>query len=132
MRGTPLSFQESDHFRKAMRIHTRRPIILIPLVLAVLYAAYLAAGYWLVPALIRAQATDLVATRLAHKALSLGEISFNPFILEADIRDLALADTRAPAAPLVSVRRLVVNASAGSLFRLSPSLDLLVIEEPRI
>lgn len=115
-----------------MRIHPRRPVVLIPLVLTLLYAVYLAAGHWLVPALIRAQATDFVATRLAHKALALGEIGFNPFTMEAEIRDLAVTDTRSPAPPLVAVRRLLVNVSAGSIFRLSPSLDLLTIEEPRI
>ncbi len=115
-----------------MRVHLRRPIVFVPLALALLYAAYVAGGYLLVPALIRAQAQAFVAERLTGKTLSLGEVSFNPFTLEADIADLAVRDTRMPAAPLLAARRLVLNVSAGSIFRLSPSLDLLAIEGPRI
>jgi hypothetical protein len=115
-----------------MRSILRRPLILIPLILAGLFLAYLAAGYWLAPRLIRSSAQDWVATKLQHKTLALGDIHFNPFNLTLDMANIAVADTRAPAEPLVSVRHLGVNISARTLFTFKPKLDSVTVDAPAI
>ena len=96
----------------------RNWLILIPVLLALAVGLYAATGFWLVPTLIRSQATDYVATEL-HKSLSLGEIRFNPFTFELDMRDIAIADQsrRAGRRPIVALRRLYLDFQASSLWR---------------
>jgi hypothetical protein len=54
---------------------------------ALALACYAAAGFWLVPRLIRSQASDYVRGELG-KQLSLGEIRTNPFTFELEVKDL--------------------------------------------
>ena len=77
----------------------RRPLILIPLLLALLLAAYVAAGFWWAPRLIRSAAQDYVATNLPGKVLGLGAIRVNPLRLTLDIENIAIGDA-APATPI--------------------------------
>src|SRR5687767_42767 len=93
----------------------RNWLILIPVLLALAVGLYAATGFWLVPTLIRSQATDYVATEL-HKSLSLGEIRFNPFTFELDMRDIAIADP-GRRRPIVALRRLYLDFQASSLWR---------------
>ena len=83
-------------------------------VAALLLAAYAAAGFLLVPYVARSQIERFVAETL-HRKVSLGDISFNPFTLEASIGELKL--TEADGAPLLSFRHLRVNAEMASLWR---------------
>ena len=56
-------------------------------VIAGLVLLYTLAGFFLVPYVARTQLTKYV-TETLHRQLSLGEIRFNPYTLEARIRDL--------------------------------------------
>lgn len=109
----------------------RRPLILIPLLLALLLAAYVAAGFWWAPRLIRSAAQDYVATNLPGKVLGLGAIRVNPLRLTLDIENIAIGDA-APATPMVAVRHVGVNVSASSLWHMSPRLDAVTIDAPVI
>lgn len=89
----------------------------IPALLALAVGLYAIGGFWLVPKLIRSQATDYVRTEL-KKSLTLGEIKFNPFRFELDMRDIAVADPRERAGkPLVALRHLFVNFQVSSLWK---------------
>src|SRR4051812_44551651 len=81
---------------------------------ALVLAGYAAAGFFIVPRVARSQIEAFVDETL-HRRISLGEIEFNPFTLEANIADLKL--TEADGAPLVAFRRLRVNAELASLWR---------------
>ena len=62
------------------------------LVLAGVFLAYTAAGFWLVPWLVKSQAREYVATTY-QRELTIGEVRFNPFTLALDIRSVALPDS---------------------------------------
>ncbi|MBS0281634.1 MAG: hypothetical protein JSR25_10770, partial [Proteobacteria bacterium] len=59
--------------------------------LVLLFIAYLLAGYFLVPGLIRSQAVAWVGTNL-DKKLALGEIKFDPLRFTVDVGDIAIPD----------------------------------------
>ena len=61
--------------------------------LVLLFVAYLLAGYFLVPNLIRSQATAWVQTNL-DKKLALGEIKFDPLRFTVDVGDIAIPDAQ--------------------------------------
>src|SRR5580765_4853010 len=81
---------------------------------ALLLAAYAAAGFFLVPRVARSQIEGFV-TETLHRRISIGDIRFNPFTLEASIAELKL--TEADGAPLLAFGRLRVNAEIASLWR---------------
>jgi|GEM_PF-7040159 len=68
------------------------------LLIALLFAGYVVAGYTLVPGLIRSQAIRWADEKL-NKRLALGEVRFDPFWLAVDINDIALP-AEAPSARL--------------------------------
>ncbi|HZU62377.1 MAG TPA: DUF748 domain-containing protein, partial [Novosphingobium sp.] len=82
---------------------------ILPLAALGLMLAWLAAGTWLAPVLIRSMATDWVATRL-HKQLALGAIHFDPLRFTLDIDRIAIAD-RAGARPMVALGHLGVGVA---------------------
>jgi uncharacterized protein involved in outer membrane biogenesis len=82
-------------------------------VAALLLAAYAAAGFFLVPRVARSQIESFVAETL-HRRISIGDIRFNPFTLEASIAELKL--TEADGAPLLAFGHLRVNAEVASLW----------------
>ena len=61
----------------------------VGLAVALLFGAYVVAGYTIVPGIIRSQAVKWADEKL-HKQLALGEIRFDPFRLAVDIEDIAL------------------------------------------
>lgn len=94
--------------------------------LAVLFAAYLLAGFYLAPRLIRSQAVTWVQTNL-NKSLALGEIKVNPLTFKVDINDIAIP---APDHPMVAVGHLRVGFSPLSLVQEAYRLTELRIDRP--
>lgn len=103
---------------------------LVPWVAAAvgLFCVYLLAGYFLLPRIIRWQATEWVQTKL-HKTLTLGEIKVNPFGLKIDISDIALPG---PATPMVAVGHLHVDFAVLSLFQSAYGFDEIRIDRPYV
>jgi hypothetical protein len=110
----------------------RRLLVLIPLALALLFGGLALAGYALLPGLVRSQGDDWVETNLPGKVLTMGDISFAPLSLTLEIKDLAIADSKAPQRPLVAIRDLVIDTSISSLWNLSPRLDAVTVNTPVI
>jgi uncharacterized protein involved in outer membrane biogenesis len=96
---------------------------------ALLLAAYAAAGFFLVPYVARSQIESVVAETLQRK-ISLGDIRFNPFTLEASIADLKFSE--ADGAPLLAFRHLRVNAEVASLWRRGVVLKELELQAPDV
>lgn len=97
--------------------------------LAGLLLLYTLAGFFLVPNIARAQLEKHVTGTL-HRQLSIGEITFNPFTLQAQIHDFKLAE--ADGAPLVGFRHLLVNATLASIWQRAVSLQEVRIDAPAI
>jgi hypothetical protein len=94
--------------------------------LAVLFAAYLLAGFYLVPGLVRSTATNWVRTNL-DKPIALGEIKFNPLTFTLDVDEIALPDTRAP---MVAVGHVRVGFSILSLFQKAYRFSEVTLDQP--
>ncbi len=86
----------------------------------------------MLPGLAGDKAKSWVAENLQNKALALGEVTFDPWSLTLVFKDVKLADTGAPARPLVMVKALTVDLSPSSLWALHPRLDALTIDAPAI
>jgi hypothetical protein len=98
-------------------------------ILAGLAGLYVAAGFLLVPRLLRSELVGLTA-RDFGRTLSVGDVSFNPFTWTLDIRDFSFPD--ADGRPMISFGRLEVAVGFASVRRLAPSLNDIVLESPRI
>src|SRR5579863_348775 len=96
----------------------RRWLVILA-VLAGLVGLYAAAGFLLVPRLLRSELVQLTAKDFG-RTLSIGDVSFNPFTWTLDIADLSLPD--ADGQPMISFSRLEVAVSISSVPRLAPSL----------
>jgi len=105
---------------------TRGQIIGLAVLLA-LFLAYTLYGFFGVPRLLRAKATEFVATEYGRK-LELGEIRFNPFTLVLRVQNLSFPDSEGQ--PLVGFRALLVNFNVSSLFRFAPSFEDIELTEP--
>ncbi len=90
---------------------------------------YTLAGFFLVPYIARSQIESYV-TQTLHRQVSIGEIRFNPFFLDASISDFRLQE--ADGSPLVSFRHLYVNAQLASLWRRGAILKEVQLSEPNI
>ena len=110
----------------------RRPLLLIPLVLVVLVAVFIVGGYTLLPGLVRSQGQAYVEKNLPGKVLTLGDIAFDPLSLTLSIRDIAIADAKAPQQPLVAVDALTLDASISSLWRAHARLDAVVAANSQV
>lgn len=108
----------------------RNKLFVIPALLAIAVGLYALGGFWLVPKLIRSQATDYVGTEL-KKSLTLGEIKFNPFRFELDMRDIAIADPGArPGQPLVALKHLFVNFQISSVWKGAYTFHKVALDGP--
>ncbi|WP_373991335.1 DUF748 domain-containing protein [Duganella sp. BuS-21] len=87
------------------------------------------AGFWLVPSVIRNQLPKYAETELERKA-GIGELSFNPFTLRLEARDVRF--TEANDAPLFAVGALAVEMQWRSLFRRAWSFAEIRITEPSV
>lgn len=102
----------------------------IKLTIAVaLIIAYSIAGFVWVPKIIRSQAEGYVETQL-HRHLALGEVTFNPFTLTADIHDIKLDE--ANAIPIARVKELLVNAEVSSLWQRAFVFKQVRIDSPAV
>jgi hypothetical protein len=108
----------------------RRPWVWIPLLLVLLFGAAVIGGYTLLPGLVRSQGSDWVEKNLPGKQLAMGGIKFDPWQLLLTINDFAIADGKAPDAPLVTIKQLQVDASIASLWARAARLDALIIDQP--
>lgn len=94
-----------------------------------LVAVYAAAGFWLVPKIIRSKAETFV-TENYHRTLSIGEIRFNPFTFELGVDRFSMPD--ADGQPLASFENLVVNLELASLWRRGASFKEISITRPYV
>ena len=103
-----------------------------------LVALYAAAGFWLVPFLIKDQLPKFAQSQLARQA-SVADVQFNPFTLRLVARDVRLAE--AAGAPLLALGALDVDFQWRSLVRrtwtfaairlTAPSANLVITPEGR-
>ncbi|HEX9139401.1 MAG TPA: DUF748 domain-containing protein [Steroidobacteraceae bacterium] len=113
----------------AVRLALLRHRVLLIALLSVL-AVYAAAGFWLVPRLIRSGIEQYVSRDLGRH-ISIGEVRFNPFSLAVEIKALSL--TEANGTPLVRFRLLRVEAAAlRSLAYRAYTLSEVRLEQPDI
>ena len=97
---------------------------------ALLLGAYLLAGFYLAPRLIRSQATTWVKTNL-NKSIAIGEIKVNPLSFKVDISDIAIPATAGSKnEPMVALTHLRLGFSPLSLFADAWRLTELRIEHP--
>jgi hypothetical protein len=94
--------------------------------LVALFAAYLLAGFTLVPSLVRSEATSWVKTNL-DKPIALGRIRFNPLTITLDIDDIALPDAQTP---MVAVGHVRVGFSILSLFQSAYRFTEVTLDRP--
>ena len=96
---------------------------------AVLISAYALAGFLAVPHFARQGAGDFVRTHYG-RALTIGDIRFNPFTLSLDVTQVALPD--ADGQPMISFDRLHVGLQLASLWRLGPSFGEILLQHPYV
>jgi len=109
-------------------VRGRRWLVILA-VLVGLVGLYAAAGFLLVPHLLRSELIQLTARDFGRK-LSIGEVSFNPFTWTLDIADFSLPD--ADGRPMISFGRLEVAVGISSVPRLAPSLTAIALDSPRV
>ena len=107
---------------------TRRLIVIVA-ASAVLIAAYAAAGFWLVPWLVRSKAGQFADENYGRK-LAIGEVRFNPFTLVLEVDRFSFPD--ADGEPLASFDTLLVNLGLSSLWRAGASFQEISIGQPYI
>lgn len=97
------------------------------IVLALLFVAYTAIGFWLVPRLVRSNLVGF-ASQQYHRAATVGDIRFNPFTLKLELRDFSLPD--ADGAPLLAFRRLLLDFDVSSVWRVGASFAAVELDDP--
>jgi uncharacterized protein involved in outer membrane biogenesis len=112
----------------AQRRRAPRIRLWVPVSLIVLFAAYVLAGFILVPGLVRSTATDWAKTNL-DKPIALGEIRFNPLTFTLDVDDIALPATQKP---MVAVAHLRVGFSILSLLQSAYRFSEVTLDRPLI
>jgi uncharacterized protein involved in outer membrane biogenesis len=97
-------------------------------ILVCLFIAYLLAGLYLVPGLVRSEAQSWVKTNL-DKPIALGRIKFNPLTITLDVDDIALPATDKP---MVAVGHVRVGFSLLSLFQSAYRFTEVTLNRPFI
>jgi hypothetical protein len=90
---------------------------------------YALAGAWLLPQIIKSQLPKFAETELERKA-TIGDVSFNPFTLRLEARDVRLNE--ADGAPLFGVGGLAVEMQWRSLFRRAWSFAEIRVTAPSV
>ncbi|WP_034298606.1 DUF748 domain-containing protein [Herbaspirillum sp. RV1423] len=116
----------ANHPRPAWQIRTLRwSAYTIGVLLLLALISWLA-----LPPLVKKIAVDQTQERIGRK-LSIGDLSFNPFILALRVHDVTLYEPDQQTAAF-SAKELVVNASSTSLLRLAAILDEVKLIEPKV
>lgn len=105
-------------------VFSRKTLKYVIVMLAVLCALYAALGFFLAPWAIRHYAPSALQSLLG-RAVVLGEVHVNPFLLTADIAGIRIGDDKAP---LATADRLHVDASSAGALRRTWTLDDLTLE----
>lgn len=104
--------------------------IWLPLLSVAAFVAVLAAAAYLwTPRLIAAELRDFVEQRLQQR-LELGAVRVRPFDLAVHLDGLSIREP--DGAPLIAVDRLALDLSALSIMRLSPVVERLELDRPRL
>jgi hypothetical protein len=97
------------------------------IVLVLLFLAYTAFGFWLVPRLVRSNLVGF-ASEQYNRAATVGDIRFNPFTLKLELRDFSLPD--ADGAPLLAFKRLLLDFDVSSVWRVGASFAAVELDDP--
>ncbi len=98
--------------------------------IALLFAAYILAGVYLAPGLIRSQASQWVQTNL-NKSIAIGEIKVRPLSFRIEISDIAIpAPSQTSGPPMVGLGHLRLGFSPLSLFAKAYRLTELSFDHP--
>jgi hypothetical protein len=95
------------------------------------FLALLVSSYMWVPWAIKSQLPKLVESKLG-RVLQVGDVAFRPWSLDLRLNDLVVAGQTVGSPPLVQIATVRVDAAWASLWRLSPIIDALYIEAPKI
>jgi hypothetical protein len=113
----------------SLQSRTARRIILWGGSALLVVAMYGLFGFYGVPALIRSQSTAFV-THKYQRTLQLGEIHFNPFTLELELRDFAFPDRDGK--PMLGAHRLYVNLQLASIWNRGATFKDIQLEQPAV
>ncbi|MEJ0008751.1 MAG: hypothetical protein WDM77_20915 [Steroidobacteraceae bacterium] len=113
----------------SLRPAAARRLLIWSTIVLLLVALYAVAGFYGVPALIRSQGTAFV-TQKYQRTLQLGDIHFNPFTLELEIRDFAFPDLDGK--PMLGAQRLYVNLQLASLWNRGATFKDIQLEHPSV
>ncbi len=113
----------------SLRPGAARRLILWGAIVVLLVAVYAGVGFFAVPALIRSQGSAFV-TQKFQRTLQLGEIHFNPFTLELQIRDFAFPDRDGK--PMLAAQRLYVNLQVASVWNRGATFKDIELEHPAV
>ena len=105
--------------------HRAARIGLIAFVL--LFVAYTAFGFWLVPRIVRGNLQDLAREQYQREA-KVGEIRFNPFTLVLETRDFSFPD--ADGAQLLGFERLMLDFDISSVWKVGASFAAVELDKP--
>ncbi len=94
-----------------------------------LFVAYTVLGFWLVPRLVRGNLQDLAREQYGRE-LQVGEITFNPFTLVLDTRNLSFPD--ADGQQLLGFDRLMLNFNLSSVWIVGGSFSDVELERPYV
>jgi uncharacterized protein involved in outer membrane biogenesis len=89
--------------------------------------AYTAAGFLLVPRLVRNQLVDTIAETYNRQA-QVGKVRFNPYTFILEIEDFAMPDT--DGRPLLGFKRLHIDFELMSILRRAYSFKAIALDQP--
>lgn len=101
----------------------------IPTTIVFLFAAYTAAGFWLVPYLSKREIVNYVETQLKRRA-TIGEITFNPFTFVIEFKNFALRET--DGSPLASFSFLHVDFELSTFMNGSWTFKEIRVDRPEV
>ena len=111
-----------------LRLHWTRRWTWTAIAVGAVFILYLLAGFFLVPELIRSQATAWVKANL-NKTITIGEIRVNPLTFAVDVNDLAIPEAHNP---MVSVGHVRVRFDVLSLFGSAYGFNEIRIDHPYV
>jgi uncharacterized protein involved in outer membrane biogenesis len=97
------------------------------LIVAGVLVAYTAAGFLLVPRIVRSQLVGTIAETYDRQA-QVGKVRFNPFTFVLEIEDFAMPDT--DGRPLLGFKRLHIDFELISILRRAYSFKAIRLEQP--